>query len=206
MWRDDYQFKTAASSALSALIGLGFTTFNGILGAVYNSAWNTFICVYYVLLAIVRGIVSGVLGKDVIRQADTGNIEHRKIYVSTHIVLIVMDIALIFPIAYMINGQRNYEFGLTVAIIMAAYITYRVTMGIIHYRKSRKEVNILVKELRTINLNDALVALLTLQNAMIIANGTEMKSMLRLTAGTSAAIWAAVLILTIKSLVEIKKK
>lgn len=174
---------------MSVLIGLGFTVFTGILGIGYHSARNASICIYYVLLAVVRGMVAGMLGKDVIKQTDIGNIEHKRIYVGTHTVMIIMDIALIFPIAYMVNGQRNYEYGLIPAIVMAAYVTYRVTMGIFHYRKSRKEENLLVKELRSISLNDALVALLTLQNALIIANGSEMKSMIRLTAGTSAAIW-----------------
>ncbi len=206
MWRDDYQFKTAASSALSALIGLGFTIFNGVLGIVYRSAWHASICIYYVLLAIVRGIVSGVLGKDLISKKYFGNDGHRRIYISTHIVMMIMDIALIFPIAYMVRGQRTYEYGLIPAIVMAAYITYRITMGILHYRKARREENLLVKELRTISLNDSLIALLTLQNALIIASGSEMRSMIRLTTWTSALIWFAVLIITVISLSRNRKK
>ena len=206
MWRDDYQFKTAASSALSALIGLGFTVFNGILGIVYHSAWHASICIYYVLLAAVRGIVSGVLGKDTLGKKIQGNNERRKVFVGTHIVMILMDIALIFPIAYMVKGERTYEYGLIPAIVMAAYVTYRITMGIIHYRKSRREANLLVKELRTISLNDSLVALLSLQNALIIASGTEMRSMLQLTSGTSAAIWCVVVIITVISLSAIRNK
>ena len=57
MWKADYQFKTLATSTLSALVGLGFTVFNVVLGIVYKSVWNISISVYYVLLAIVRGIV-----------------------------------------------------------------------------------------------------------------------------------------------------
>ncbi len=139
MWKDDYQFKTAASSALSALIGLGFVIFNGILGIVYHSVWHASICIYYVLLAVVRGIVAGVLGKDVLKQNNLENNEHRRVFVGTHIVMILMDAALIFPIAYMVSGKRTYEYGLIPAIVMAAYVTYRITMGIIHYRKAKRE-------------------------------------------------------------------
>ena len=57
MWKADYQFKTLATSTFSALVGLGFTVFNVVLGIVYKSVWNISISVYYVLLAIVRGIV-----------------------------------------------------------------------------------------------------------------------------------------------------
>lgn len=206
MWRDDYQFKTAVSSALSALIGLGFTVFNGILGIVYRSAWHVSICIYYVLLATVRGIVSGVLGKDTLGKKIHGNNERRKVFVGTHIVMILMDIAMILPIAYMVKGERTYEYGLIPAIVMAIYVTYRITMGIIHYRKARREANLLVKELRTISLNDSLVALLSLQNALIIASGSEMRSMLQLTSGTSAAIWCVVVIITVISLSAIRNK
>ncbi len=173
MWRDDYQFKTASSSVLSALIGLGFVIFNGMLGIIYHSAWQALICIYYLFLAVVRGIISGVLGKDVIRQNHHGNSEHKRIFIDTHIVLIIVDIALIFPIAYMVKGHRTYEYGLIPAIVMAAYVTYRITMGIIHYRKARKEDNLLVKELRTISLNDSLIAMLSLQNTLIIASGSD---------------------------------
>ena len=37
MWKADYQFKTLATSTLSALVGLGFTVFNVVLGIVYKS-------------------------------------------------------------------------------------------------------------------------------------------------------------------------
>ena len=57
MWKADYQFKTLATSTLSVLFSLGFTIFNVVLGIVYRSVWNISISVYYVLLAIVRGIV-----------------------------------------------------------------------------------------------------------------------------------------------------
>ena len=87
-----------------------------------------------------------------------------------------------------------------------AYITYRITMGTLHYRKARREENLLVKELRTISLNDSLITLLTLQNALIIASGSEMRSMIRLTAWTSALIWFAVLIITVISLSRKRKK
>ena len=36
MWKADYQFKTLATSTLSALVGLGFTVFNVVLRSVYK--------------------------------------------------------------------------------------------------------------------------------------------------------------------------
>lgn len=54
-------------------------------------------------------------------------------------------------------------------------------------------------------MKDTLVSVLTLQNALIIANGNEMASMMRLTMWTSAGIWGIILFFTVKSFMMIRK-
>ena len=206
MWKADYQFKTLATSTLSALVGLGFTVFNVVLGIVYKSVWNISISVYYVLLAIVRGIVVHSQRKVSVADNQKKQEQYKRIYFKTHILMIFMDMCLIAPIAYMVIGERSYEYGLIPAIAMAAYTTYRITMGIINLGKSRKQENILIRELRTVNLQDSLVAVLTLQNALIIANGSDMQSMLALTAWTSAGIWLMIVIFTVKSFLYVRHR
>ena len=206
MWKADYRFKTMATSTLSALVGLGFTVFNVVLGIVYKSVWNISISVYYVLLAIVRGIVVHSQRKVNVADNQKKQEQYKRIYFKTHILMIFMDVCLIAPIAYMVIGERSYEYGLIPAIAMAAYTTYRITMGIINLGKSRKQENILIRELRTVNLQDSLVAVLTLQNALIIANGSDMQSMLALTAWTSAGIWLMIVIFTIKSFLYVRHR
>lgn len=206
MWKADYQFKTLATSTLSALVGLGFTVFNVVLGIVYKSVWNISISVYYVLLAIVRGIVVHSQRKVIVADNQKKQEQYKRIYFKTHILMIFMDMCLIAPIAYMVIGERSYVYGLIPAIAMAAYTTYRITMGIINLGKSRKQENILIRELRTVNLQDSLVAVLTLQNALIIANGSDMQSMLALTAWTSAGIWLMIVIFTVKSFLYVRHR
>ena len=206
MWKADYQFKTLATSTLSALVGLGFTVFNVVLGIVYKSVWNISISVYYVLLTIVRGIVVHSQRKVNVADNQKKQEQYKRIYFKTHILMIFMDMCLIAPIAYMVIGERSYEYGLIPAIAMAAYTTYRITMGIIDLGKSRKQENILIRELRTVNLQDSLVAVLTLQNALIIANGSDMQSMLALTAWTSAGIWLMIVIFTVKSFLYVRHR
>ena len=206
MWKADYQSKTLATATLSALVGLGFTVFNVVLGIVYKSVWNISISVYYVLLAIVRGIVVHSQIKVNVADNQKKQEQYKRIYFKTHILMIFMDMCLIAPIAYMVIGERSYEYGLIPAIAMAAYTTYRITMGIINLGKSRKQENILIRELRTVNLQDSLVAVLTLQNALIIANGSDMQSMLALTAWTSAGIWLMIVIFTVKSFLYVRHR
>ena len=65
-------------------IGFGFTLFNGALGIVYSSVWNGSICVYYILLAIIRGII--VNSKKNGERKGSEEYQRRRIYVITHII------------------------------------------------------------------------------------------------------------------------
>ena len=116
-----------------------------------------------------------------------------------------MNISLVVPVAVMVTGGRSYTYGLIPAIAMAAYTTYRITMSIIHYRKSRAipNANILAAELRTINVIDSLVAVLTLQNTLIVTNGGMTDGMQTLSAWTSAGILVLIAVITVQSLLRI---
>ena len=201
--REDYHFRTVYTTRISALITFGFTVFNGVIGVLYRSVWNISICIYYVLLAVVRRIIVRSQRKTVDKHQDKEKI--KKTYAVTHIILILIDVALVVPIALMVIGARNYTYGIIPAISMAAYTTYRMTMSIIHYLKSKRNENHFIRVIRTINMQDTLVSVLTLQNALIIANGNEMASMMRLTMWTSAGIWGVILFFTVKSFMMIRK-
>lgn len=200
----DYTFKTFISSAVSSLVGFLFAIFNGALGLYYQSVWNGAICIYYVLLAVVRGIIVKPVKAHHIRDKERGK-EHRRIFFRIHIIMLIMNLSLLVPIAVMINGERTYNLGLIPAITIACYTTYRIVMAVIHYEKSKKKNNLSVKVLRTINLIDAFVAILTLQNTMIIANSGEIAgSMKVLSIVSSTAIWLCIVALTIKSFASLR--
>ena len=193
-WESDYYFSTVFSSAISTLISIVFALYNGALGIVYQSWWHGLICVYYLLLATIRAILIGTRRKN-----------QKTIRMITYLLLLVMDVSLIGPIYVMVSGERSYTYGLIPAIAMAAYTTYRITISIVHFRKSRKKDNSLLFELRMINMTDALVAVLSLQNALIIANGGMNEGMHTLTAWTSAGIYLAIVLITIMSFIKVQR-
>lgn len=193
-WESDYYFSTVFSSAISTLISIVFALYNGALGIVYQSQWHGLICVYYLLLATIRAILIGTRRKN-----------KKTIRMITYLLLLVMDVSLIGPIYVMVSGERSYTYGLIPAIAMAAYTTYRITISIIHFRKSRKKDNSLLFELRMINMTDALVAVLSLQNALIIANGEMNEGMRTLTAWTSGGIYLVIVIITIMSFIKVQR-
>lgn len=204
VWKEDYLFKTVFASAVTALVNIAFTVYNGVLGILYHSSWNRSICVYYLVLSIIRAVVV-YSQKGALKTRETKPAEHqRKVYLVTHLLLLFMNLCLIAPIASMIRGERSYIMGMIPAIAMAAYTTYRIIVSIMHYKRSRRQENMLLAELRTINLIDALVAVLTLQNALIMANGGQSKHMVTVTAWTSGGILLLIVIVTIRSFCKLK--
>ena len=77
-------------------------------------------------------------------------------------------------------------------------------MAPINLRKRKTSPDSLVRLLRMISFIDALMAILTLQNTMIMVNtDTEgVKKMLPLTAWTSGAVWLGILILSVSAIIN----
>ena len=125
-------------------------------------------------------------------------------FLISSILLLVMDVSLIWPITMMVVLDKPVSMGLTPAIAMAAYTTWKITMASIHMGRQRRRAggNTLVAELRTVNFIDALVSILTLQNTLIMVNRTaaDENSMLPVSAASSAIIYVVILSITVGTL------
>ena len=204
MRRKSYLFSTVLSSSISMLVGAAFTIYNGVLGVADHLSWNASICVYYFLLSGIRAIIVYSQRNPVLHPDEKRLVHQKKIYCCTHILLLLINIALIVPIAVMVKGAKSYTHGLIPAIAMAAYTTYRIAMSIVHFRRARKSQNPFVLELRTLNMIDSLVAVLNLQNTLILANGGMSAGMQRLSAWTSAGILSLILAISVRSFLRLK--
>ena len=116
----------------------------------------------------------------------------------------LLDLALILPVSMMVVLEKPVDLGLIPAIAMAAYTTWKVTAASLHIGRLRRNPggNILLAELRTVNFIDALVAVLTLQNTLIMVERTaaDENGMLPLSAASSGVIWAAIVAITLRML------
>ncbi len=200
--KQDDGFNALSSSAVSVLTGFVFAICNGVLGVPYRSLWHGSICVYYFLLAGIRAAIVLFLRDAAMRKGENHTELRRRLCIRTHFCLLLMNLSLIVPAAVMVHGGKSYSHGLIPAIGMAAYTTYRVTMGILHWHRSRKTRDSLVSELRTINMIDALVSVLSLQNALILTNSGLTPGMQTLSAWSSGGILLLCFLLTILSLVK----
>ena len=70
----------------------------------------------------------------------------------------------------MIKNKRIVEISLILSIAIALYVTIKTIKVIINFIKKRKEIDILFKQLRLIDLIDVVVSVLTLQNTLIAVN------------------------------------
>ena len=204
IWREDYISQTFLSTTVSFSITALFALYHGYLGLCYTSAWHGSIGIFYLLLVVIRGTVLLTERRNRARPETEQTRCRRRTFLISSLLLLVMDVALIWPISMMIVLDKPVSMGLIPAIAMATYTTWKITMASIHLGRQRRRGggNILVAELRTVNFMDALVAILTLQNTLIMVTGTTTgeNNMLPLSAASSAVIYAVIVAITVRML------
>lgn len=197
MWRNDYIGQTFLCAAVSLGATALFALYHGYLGLCYASVWHGSIGIFYLLLIVIRGTILLTEKQNQRRPTSAQDRCRRRAFLISSLLLLVMDLALIWPIAMMVVLDKPVSMGLTLAIAMAAYTTWKITMASIHMGRLRRRSggNILVAELRTVNFIDALVSILTLQNALIMVSRTaaDENSMLPVSAASSAIIYVVIL-------------
>ena len=200
-WKQDYDYKTMVSAAVSFAVTVVFALFNGFLGVAHRSLWHGTICVYYLILATLRG---GIIAAERRLPARPDQAKNRgRVYLASSVLLLILNISLFVPISLMVRQQKPVSLTLIPAIAMAAYTTYIIPMASIHLKRRKRSADRLIRLLRTLNFIDALVSVLTLQNTLIMVNSSGGQlAMLPLTAITSGAVWLAVLLLSVSAIVR----
>lgn len=114
---------------------------------------------------VIQGTVPLLRKKNRAQPASEQSRCRRWAFLISSLLLLVMDPALIWPIAMMVVLDKPVSIGLIPAIAMAAYTTWKITMASVHMGRQQRRAggNILVAELRTVSFIDALVSILTLQ-------------------------------------------
>lgn len=149
---------------LSLVLTLLFSFYNRIIGITQKSLWHESISIYYFLLVLIKSIVIICLNNSTNRKKDLF------IFKLIKFLLFILNVLLIVPIILMIINKRIVKISFILSIAVALYVTIKTSKVIITYIKQRKETNILLKELRVIDLMDVVVSILTLQNTLIAVN------------------------------------
>lgn len=179
------------------LPGLLFALYNGIFGIVFRSMWHIEIGIYYVLLLAVKAVVFA--GFRLSEKPGALKV----LFFTTAVLLFFINAALILPIISMIRYERDVPFPLEIAIGIAAYTTYKVTMTVVRFVKARKSTDLLTREIVTIRFVESIVSILTLQNTLIMVNTATEDEGLRILCTVSSAVGlCAILYLTVKMIVD----
>lgn len=205
-WKRDYSFKTMLGALISFAATTLFALYNGYLGLSLRSVWHGGICVFYLLLVIIRGLILLAEKKALALSEDGGERLRRRSFITSSAMLLMLNLALILPISMMVLLEKPVSMGMIPAIAMAVYTTYKLTMASLHIGKKRRDrqSNVLIAQLRTINFIDALVSVLTLQNTLIMVSGSpdEFGDMRVLSSISGAAIYLAIVIISVRLLLK----
>ncbi len=200
-WKNDYTYRTMITAFGSWIVTVVFALYNGFLGYKHSSLWHGTICVYYLLLVILRGMI---IYSEKKIFAYAGKEKARSIIcIVGAALLLILNASLIVPITIMVKQQRPVTMTLIPAISIATYTTYKITMASVNLKRSKRTADSLVRFLRMVSFIDALVSILTLQNTLIMVKtqGDSLNT-LPLTAATSAAIMFVALLLSASSMVH----
>lgn len=187
-----------SNGLFSMTVALLFALYNGYIGIAHSYAFGIGIAIYYVALALTTGMLYIVWRRNAEKELSGGS----KLCFAASVLLLCENVALVVPIALMVRQQRDVNLGLIAAITVATYATYKITMAIIHYTKTRRDNDVRAVTLRSVKLVDAIVSVLTLQNTLISVNATADEDMFTLTAWTSAALYVVIVVVSVNCLVR----
>ena len=197
--KTDYGFNTMVSSLISFSFTILFALYNSFLGIYSLSIWHGSICIFYLFLVAIRGMILPEEKNSTTKSNYKTKARQLRVFIVSSFLLLILNIALILPITLLVKLEKPTDMRLIPAIAMAAYTTYKFTFAFIHIQKQKhSNINLLIVELRAINFIDALVSILTLQNTLIMVNYEKSESydMMVLSAFSSAAIYIIILTTT----------
>lgn len=203
-WREDYVCRTLVSAVFSFGCTALFALYNGFLGLCYGSAWHGSIGIFYFLLMVIRGIV--LLTERRIRTRLAAEQSHCRRPDISH------QLSTAAGAGSGADSAGFHDGGAGQACIHGTDSGH--CHGVLYHLEDHHGLhphwtaaaqtggNILVAELRTVNFIDALVAILTLQNTLIMVKRTtaEETAMLPVSAASSAVIYAVIVAITIRML------
>lgn len=166
---EQYGFRTIMFTILSLTISIAYALFNGAAAIVKRSSWYGSLAAYYLLLAVMRGGVI-MFHRSKRKRTDEEAYEEKrreiKIYKRCGAGLVVLPVCLSFAILQMVLGVNSFEHAGMMIYVSALYAVYKIVMSVSNFFKARRNDDLTVRAVRSINLADAFVSVLALQTAM----------------------------------------
>ena len=161
-FKQSFQFKTLFMSRVATGFTLFFAYYSFSLGYIKKLDWYYTICLYCLMLCGLRFFI--LWGEKRTRRLHKEEKSKKlKVYIHiSYILLIAINLYMVKPVVMMIKNQRPFPYTDLPAFIFEVYTVYKIIFSFINLKKSENIRNILVRELRTVNVVDALMSVLIL--------------------------------------------
>lgn len=153
---------------ISLFFTLIFASYNFYLGVFHKVIWNFSVSFYYLLILITKTISIIVLFKT--KKENKEFPKNTFIFVS--ILLILVTLTMIIPANMMLKNLREVKVGVLPAIIIFCYTIIRVCYLVYLYIGLNHETSLYYQLKITLNTSATIFCLLTLQNTLIVINGS----------------------------------
>lgn len=154
-------FRTLITSTMSLALNVAYAIFNIVIAIISRSLWYGAIGIYHLFLIAMRS--------DVLLSR---NSQKKSSYIRCASFLAILSLFLSLAVWQMVaNDLAFVRFGWTI-YAYAAVAFYKITMAIIGFVKSRKNL-LVTRALRFISLADASISILTLQTSLLYTFGGD---------------------------------
>lgn len=167
-YRTDIVFKTKISLLLSLALNTGYAVLKFVTGIFYGSAWLITLAAYYTLLLTMRFL----LVLHIHRNTRDMAAEWKRCR-ACGVVLLLMNIILTGMVILVLQRGEGFVYPGYLIYVMALYDFCTMTMAIVNLVKSRKQKSPVLTAAKVINVAAALIAMLSLETAMITQFGAE---------------------------------
>lgn len=191
----NYGFRTMAIAFGSLVLNVFYCVYNGAIAVYYLSLWYSALSAYYFFLCLMRGELIFGTRKD---RRDMGLSEEEretralKKYMRCGVFLIAFTVIVVAGIVRLTVFEKNESNSPHLIYAAALYTFIRMGFAVKNIIKARNGCDPVTRALRNVSFADALVAMLSLQTAMLSAFGGGVEFTFVINALSGGAVCAAI--------------
>lgn len=175
-----YEYRSIFISACSFLGNIGYTFFLANVAFLYDSVWYGALSVYYIVLAASRGSMLVRNNKQERKyKFDRHGLQKAKIgtYRYCGITILALAAALAVSVVELLINGAGPRATDGIIIALAVLAVGKVVYGVMHFMRSTKSSDLVVRSVWYTNLAVTLVSILTLQTLILTAYPTNVEAM-----------------------------
>lgn len=166
----DAAYKTHVTLYMSLAVNLLYVATNAVSAVVYHTHWFAIFAVYYGIMAVMRFMLVGYVGRNDIGKSYLK--EWRRARACAYILLTV-NAALSGVVLMMVYHNRGFQYQGFLIYVMAMYTFYTTTAAIAELIKYRKYHSPVMSVSKIIKLASCLFSMLFLETAMFSQFGQD---------------------------------